>query len=176
MTASDVSTSDRPPRVGGRLFVILPLLVFFALAALFLVRLGAGDPSRIPSALIGRQVPSFDLPALAGRSGEGLADADLRQGHVTLVNVFASWCPECHDEHGLLLAMAADPKLKAVGVTLDGIVYKDKARTRAAIWGRRAIPMDAWASTRPAAPASISASTACPRLSSSKAMARLPTS
>ncbi len=113
-----------PPR-GRRLLVALPLLGFVALASLFAVRLGAGDPSRVPSALVGRAVPPLDLAPLAGVTTSGLTDADLRAGHVTLVNVFASWCVECHIEHGALMDLARDPVLKAEGVTLAGIVYKD---------------------------------------------------
>ena len=53
-------------RVLARLWVIIPLLVFFGIAALLLVRLGAGDASRIPSALIGREAPATDLPSVTG--------------------------------------------------------------------------------------------------------------
>src|SRR5271167_4523462 len=89
----------------------LPLVVFAALAALLYWRLYAGDASRIPSALIGQSAPALDLPGLEG--APGIADADLRQGHVTLVNIFASWCAPCHAEHELLMGLAADPALKA---------------------------------------------------------------
>ncbi len=101
----------------------LPLIVFVALAALLFVRLFAGDASRIPSALIGQSAPALDLPGLDG--APGLADVDLRQGHVTLVNIFASWCAPCHDEHQFLLALAADPTLKAKGVEILGVAQKD---------------------------------------------------
>jgi cytochrome c biogenesis protein CcmG/thiol:disulfide interchange protein DsbE len=101
----------------------LPLIVFAALAALLFVRLFAGDASRIPSALIGQSAPALDLPGLDG--APGLADADLRQGHVTLVNIFASWCVPCHEEHEFLMALAADAALKAKGVVLVGVAQKD---------------------------------------------------
>ena len=72
------------------------------------MRLFAGDDSRLPSALIGKEVPHFDLPPIKGLAGQpGLSDADLRQGHVTLLNVFASWCVPCHQEHPFLLALVA---------------------------------------------------------------------
>jgi cytochrome c biogenesis protein CcmG/thiol:disulfide interchange protein DsbE len=129
MSTSDLRQSPTPSARGGgfgqRLLVFVPLIAFFALAALFFVRLGAGDPSRIPSALIGHEVPHFALASLPGRAGSGLDDAQLRAGHVTLVNFFASWCPQCVDEHDLLLQLAGDDRLKARGVLLDGIVYKD---------------------------------------------------
>jgi len=126
------SVAAAPPRP-RRLLVTLPLLVFAGLAALFMLRLGAGDPSRIPSPLIGRPVPQFALPPLAGRAAPrgvvaaGLDAAVLKSGHVTLINVFASWCAECHDEHGILMALAKSPRMKELGAALDGIVYKDKA-------------------------------------------------
>ena len=142
MSAGDLPLEAAKPQVGRRLLVVLPLMIFFALAALFLVRLGAGDPSRIPSALIGRAVPAFALPPLSGRFGEGLTDADLRAGHVTLVNVFASWCVECHDEHGALMALAQDPMLKREGVALDGIVYKDNVEDARRYLGQKGDPYE----------------------------------
>jgi cytochrome c biogenesis protein CcmG/thiol:disulfide interchange protein DsbE len=66
----------------------LPLVVFMALAWLLFQRLGAGDPASIPSALIGQTAPPLTLPGLDGASG--LTDADLRGGHVSVVNVFGS--------------------------------------------------------------------------------------
>ena len=105
----------------------LPLLGFVLLAALFGARLMAGDPSRLPSALIGQPAPPFDLPGVPGLDRPGFASADLRRGQVTLVNVFASWCAECHEEHAALMQLAADPALKESGVVLNGIAYKDKA-------------------------------------------------
>ena len=59
----------------AHLLVLLPLVVFLALAALFLVRLGAGDPSRLPSALIGKPAPKTDLPPLAGLDARRQAGA-----------------------------------------------------------------------------------------------------
>ena len=105
------------------LLATLPLIAFAGLAALLFVRLFAGDASLIPSALIGQSAPALDLAGLDG--APGLADADLRQGHVTLVNIFASWCQPCHVEHPYLMALAADPALKAKGVTLLGVAQKD---------------------------------------------------
>jgi cytochrome c biogenesis protein CcmG/thiol:disulfide interchange protein DsbE len=117
--------SDAPARKTTRRpsLALLPLNAFVALAALLFVRLYAGDASRIPSALIGQSAPALDLPGLGG--APGLADADLRQGHVTLVNIFASWCVPCHEEHEFLMALAADAALKAKGVVLVGVAQKD---------------------------------------------------
>jgi cytochrome c biogenesis protein CcmG, thiol:disulfide interchange protein DsbE len=105
----------------------LPLVLFALLAALFLVRLLSGDASRLPSALIGKPAPEFDLPALEGLDRTpGLAAADLRKGHVSLVNIFASWCAPCRQEHAVLMSISRDEKLKAMGVELYGLSYKDE--------------------------------------------------
>lgn len=107
----------------------LPLALFALLAALFLVRLFSGDASRIPSALIGKPAPAFDLPPLAGlKDVPGLSTEDLRKGHVSLVNVFASWCGPCRQEHPVLMAIARDAALKEKGVELYGLSYKDEAK------------------------------------------------
>ena len=103
----------------------LPFLIFAVLAGLFWYALYSDDPSLLPSPLIGKTVPDFTLPALAGLSAEGkdvpgFAAADLAKGEPTIVNVFASWCVECLVEHPLLLALAEQP-----GIRLYGIDYKD---------------------------------------------------
>ena len=102
---------------------LAPLIAFAALAGLLYLRLGAGDASRLPSALIGQAAPALDQPGLG--DGPGLADSDLRQGHVTIVNFFASWCVPCHVEHEFLLALANDPVMKGEGVELVGVAQKD---------------------------------------------------
>lgn len=76
------------------------------------------DPRKLPSALIGRKVPTFSLPPVQGRK-LGLSNVDLR-GDVSLVNVFASWCVACRAEHPLLMAMA-----QSKTVTIHGLNYKD---------------------------------------------------
>jgi len=112
-------------RRGPRLSLLLPLGIFAALAAVFLLRLlSGGDPSAIPSVLVGKPVPEFSLPALEGlaRDGStvpGLSTADLKGG-VSLVNIFASWCGPCRQEHPLLEELAADPRIKVLGIN-----YKD---------------------------------------------------
>jgi cytochrome c biogenesis protein CcmG/thiol:disulfide interchange protein DsbE len=108
----------------GRLLYLLPALIFLALAILFLVQLFAGDPSRVPSALIGRPVPAFSLAPLPGLQADGapvpgLSDADLK-GRTTVVNVWASWCAPCRLEHPLLVELAKDPSIRVVGIN-----YKD---------------------------------------------------
>jgi cytochrome c biogenesis protein CcmG/thiol:disulfide interchange protein DsbE len=123
----EADADRRTERTRRSILVFLPFVVFAGLAALFLLRLFAGDASRLPSALIGAKVPNFTLAAVEGLAAKpGLSDADLRQGHVTLVNVFASWCVPCRQEHPVLAQIANDPKLAAEGVSLVGIAYKDE--------------------------------------------------
>ena len=102
-----------------RLTLLIPLAVFLALAALFYFRLGAGDPSTIPSALLDKPVPDFSLPPIADQLGKGLSDEALAAG-VHVVNVWASWCGPCRLEHPILMRLAGDKRF-----TLVGINYKD---------------------------------------------------
>jgi cytochrome c biogenesis protein CcmG/thiol:disulfide interchange protein DsbE len=104
--------------------VFIPLVLFLGLAALFLIRLGAGDISRIPSVLIGHPAPTTVLPGVAGleRNGKPVPglEADSFKGAVTVLNVWASWCVPCRDEAPLLLALARDPRVRILGIN-----YKD---------------------------------------------------
>ena len=100
--------------------VFVPLAFFAVLALLFVLRLGAGDASRLPSALIGKPVPAFALAPVDGLGKPGLAAADLKAGKVTVINVFASWCGPCREEAPALL------QLSQQGLPLVGIAYKDK--------------------------------------------------
>ena len=114
--ASDNATPARP----RRLVVLLPLIVFLGIAALFLYRLGAGDPSMLPSALRGRPAPYRPLPPLEGLVLDGtpvpgIALADLK-GKVSLVNVWASWCVPCRDEAPLLMKLAEDKRIHVIGI------------------------------------------------------------
>lgn len=106
------------------ILVLMPLLAFAGLAALFLMRLGAGDASRLPSALIGHPAPKTDLPPLAGLERNGKAVPGLSNttfdGAVTLVNVWASWCVPCADEVPFLEQLSRDKRIQLVGIN-----YKD---------------------------------------------------
>jgi cytochrome c biogenesis protein CcmG/thiol:disulfide interchange protein DsbE len=118
------ASSESPGKRQRNILVLLPLLAFLALALLFLVRLWSGDPSHLPSALIGRPAPPTDLPPLAGleRAGKalpGLSNATF-QGEVTLVNVWASWCVPCADEVPFLERLSKDKRIQLVGIN-----YKD---------------------------------------------------
>lgn len=101
------------------LFVALPVVAFAALALLFYIGL-SGNPNEVPSALIGKPVPEFTLPAIPELDVAGFDAASLRQGQVTVVNVWASWCVPCRDEHPLLTELS-----KRNDIKLFGINYKD---------------------------------------------------
>jgi cytochrome c biogenesis protein CcmG, thiol:disulfide interchange protein DsbE len=134
--------SDRSGRSRRRIFVYLPLLAFLMLALLFLYRLGSGDPSRIPSALIGRPVPATSLPPVEGLTRDGAPipgiTADAFKGAVTLVNVWASWCVPCHDEAPLLMKLAEDQRIRLVGIN-----YKDQPDNARRFIGRHGNPFAA---------------------------------
>jgi cytochrome c biogenesis protein CcmG/thiol:disulfide interchange protein DsbE len=98
--------------------LVVPLLVFIGLATLFAIGLRL-DPRLVPSPLIGKPVPQFDLAPVKGRT-LGLATRDLK-GEPSLVNVFASWCTACREEHPLLMRMSRDGM-----VAIHGLNYKDR--------------------------------------------------
>ena len=104
-----------------RLIYLLPVGVFALIAVSFYLSLGR-DPDVLPSPLINEEAPVFALPPLPG-GDHGLASADLK-GQVSLVNVFASWCVPCREEHPVLTALAATRR-----VAIYGIDYKDKGGT-----------------------------------------------
>ena len=95
----------------------IPVLVLCLLMALFWVGLHR-DPRLVPSPLIGKAAPAFDLPTLGG-SPPRMTTADLR-GKPVLVNFFASWCAGCQDEHPYLMQLAQSGDVRLVGVD-----YKD---------------------------------------------------
>jgi cytochrome c biogenesis protein CcmG/thiol:disulfide interchange protein DsbE len=125
-----------------KILVALPLLIFAGLVVMFVIRLGNDDPSRIPSALIGRPAPATPLPALEGLAANGQPipgiSAQTLQGHVSLVNVWASWCVPCHDEAPLLHALRDDKRLQLVGID-----YKDIGDNARRFLGRYGNPFDA---------------------------------
>jgi cytochrome c biogenesis protein CcmG/thiol:disulfide interchange protein DsbE len=121
MSETDAKIETQPPGPWSRkrLVLFLPLAVFMGLALLFLSQLGAGDPSKLPSVLIDKPVPDFALPQLEGFPGDGLSDEKLAKG-VHVVNVWASWCGPCRQEHPFLMTLAEDERF-----TLAGLNYKD---------------------------------------------------
>jgi cytochrome c biogenesis protein CcmG, thiol:disulfide interchange protein DsbE len=125
-----------------RLIVLTPLLAFLALTALFMLRLNSGDPSRIPSALIGHPAPPTTLPPLPGlaRGGEPVPGIEAARfgGVVTVLNVWASWCVPCREEAPLLLELATDRRIRVIGIN-----YKDQADNARRFLGRYGNPFAA---------------------------------
>lgn len=140
-TSAPVRRARRP--VWLQLAIGAPLIVFLVLAALLFARLFHGDPSRVPSALIGQPVPEFTLPALDGLNENGapvpgFSQEDLGGGEVTVVNVWASWCVPCRDEHPILVEIAEDERVR-----LYGINYKDRGENARRFLGHYGNPFDA---------------------------------
>jgi cytochrome c biogenesis protein CcmG/thiol:disulfide interchange protein DsbE len=131
--------SEIAPAAPKRRWVLaLPLVIFAALAALFWFRLGA-DPSKLPSALIGKPVPQTALPALPELNDNGAPipglDPAVFLGKVSIVNVWASWCVPCHEEAPILTELGKDRRLQMVGIN-----YKDAADNARRFLGRYGNP------------------------------------
>jgi len=110
--------SSRTNSLARRPIFLVPLAAFTIIALAFAIGLTL-DPRKLPSMLIGKTVPEFDLPPVKGRT-LGLSSEGLK-GEVSLVNVFASWCVECKVEHPLLMELA-----RTGPVPIHGLNYKDK--------------------------------------------------
>lgn len=119
----------------NRLVLALPLVLFLGLAGWFALGL-TRDPSVLPSNMIDKPVPAFDLPPVAD-SLPGLKAADLT-GKAQLVNIFASWCAPCRVEHPVLMRLAEELK-----VPLVGIAYKDKPEATRAFLDQLGNPFSA---------------------------------
>ena len=138
MQEHTVATAE--PRTGRSRLLVWPLAIFAVLAIVFALALTGGDPSRLPSALIGRPAPAIALPALEGLNDGaqpigGFDSASLATGEVSVVNFWASWCAPCVQEHPLLVALK-----ERTGVKLYGVNYKDQAATARRFLGRYGNP------------------------------------
>lgn len=101
-----------------RLKLFIPLGIFIIMCA-FLLRGLSLDPTELPSALIDKPLPDFELPVLDSEDGKTVSRADLI-GEPFLLNVWATWCPSCRHEHPYLLELAAQ------GINIVGMDYKDE--------------------------------------------------
>ncbi|MGR6467631.1 DsbE family thiol:disulfide interchange protein [Rhizobium sp. PAMB 3182] len=125
--ADDTQVPSEQPKRGMSRYVLalLPLAVFAVIAGtagkmLYDQDVNGKDISTIPSALIGTRAPSLNLPPLEGSDRPALTDVAIK-GKLTLVNVFASWCVPCRQEHPILMQLANDPRINVVAIN-----YKDK--------------------------------------------------
>lgn len=114
----------------------LPLLALVALVAVFALSIDR-DPGLVRSVLIDKPVPQFDMAAVPALGVPGFATADLTGG-VTVVNVFASWCIPCRDEHPLLMALK-----DMADVRLFGINHSDAPENARAFLEELGNPYDA---------------------------------
>lgn len=120
-----------------------PLGIFCVLAVIFAYGLSTGDPSRLPSALIGKPAPAVLLPPIEGLTTgtapvAGFDSADLAKGQVSVVNFWASWCAPCVQEHPLLAGLK-----ERAGVPVYGVNYKDQTAAARRFLGRYGNPFTA---------------------------------
>jgi cytochrome c biogenesis protein CcmG, thiol:disulfide interchange protein DsbE len=115
---------------------LLPFILFLGLAAIFLAQLMSGrDTQAVPSALIGQPAPVTNLPPIAALGPiPGIAPEDFK-GKVTVLNVFASWCAPCRDEHPVLMELAKEQRFQLIAIN-----YKDKPDNAAAFLGELGNP------------------------------------
>lgn len=115
--------TPRAMKILIRVLFIVPLLIFAGtLGYLYFGLSPDRDPRAVPSALIDKPTPEFELPPVPGLDTPGLSTADLKGGGPVLLNVFASWCVPCRAEHPVLTELT-----ESEGIPLYGIDYKDKA-------------------------------------------------
>ena len=114
-----MSTSATPSRFAAW-WRFLPFIAFLALGVVFAAQLFDESDELLPSALIDRPAPEFELVNLQP-GGPPLSGADLRAGEVTVVNIWASWCAPCRIEHPELMRLSEQH-----GVTVIGVAYRDK--------------------------------------------------
>jgi cytochrome c biogenesis protein CcmG, thiol:disulfide interchange protein DsbE len=116
--------------------LFLPLAALVALIAVFALNINR-DPGLVRSVLIDKPVPGFTLPAVDALGVPGFDTAALK-GQVTVVNIFASWCIPCRDEHPILAALKAQ-----TGIALYGINQKDAPENARAFLDELGNPYDA---------------------------------
>ncbi len=122
---------------------VVPFLIFICMAGLFGFALMTSDPSKLPSALIGRPVPVTTFAPVegllaAGTPAPGFASSDLGKGGVSVVNFWAAWCAPCVQEHPMLVELS-----KVSGIKVYGVNYKDQPDAARRFLGRFGNPFSA---------------------------------
>ncbi len=110
-------TADVKPKRSGIWIAILPLAIFLGLAALFysLLSTEGRNTSQLPSALLNEPAPTLVVPELQGSNLPGIG-ADTLKGKISIVNVFASWCVPCRQEHPQIVALGNDDRFQVIGL------------------------------------------------------------
>ena len=141
---TDADNKDQPKSSGTALYLLalIPLIVFACIAfavgkVMYDQEVHGTDISAIPSALIGTKAPKLALAPLDGSNLPALTD-DAIKGKLTLVNVFASWCIPCRDEHPVLKELAKDGRLNIVAIN-----YKDTSENALRFLGELGNPYNA---------------------------------
>ncbi|MBB3286571.1 MULTISPECIES: DsbE family thiol:disulfide interchange protein [Rhizobium] len=141
---TDADNKDQPKSSGTAryLLALIPLIVFACIAfavgkVMYDQEVHGTDISAIPSALIGTKAPKLALPPLEGSNLRALTD-DAIKGKLTLVNVFASWCIPCRDEHPVLKELAKSGQLNIVAIN-----YKDTSENALRFLGELGNPYNA---------------------------------
>lgn len=139
-----MTTGNLPQRrTGGFLIAALPLAAFLILAAIFysLLSTEGRDTSALPSALLNQPAPKLEVPPLEGLEGPGGPmpgmSGNTFSGRISVVNVFASWCVPCRDEHPQILKLAEDERWQMVGIN-----HKDATKNALAFLSELGNPYD----------------------------------
>lgn len=171
-----MSTNPQPAASRSNLLRLLPVGLFIVMAGVFAFALKSGDPTKLPSALIGKPAPKLTLAPLEalekdGKPFPGLNAAALATGKPVVVNFWASWCAPCVAEHPVLVQMVRD-----TGVNLVGINHKDQGANARRFLARYGNPYAAIGTDADGRAAIEWGSTACPKPSCSMARAASSTS
>lgn len=135
---NDNSKIEKPAKRQAVVF-LLPLVLFAGLCALFFLQLTSGrDTSTVPSALIGKPVPTFELPPLEGSNRSGFSSKSLAKTKISLINVWASWCIPCRAEHPFVEKLSQDER-----IAMFGLNHKDRKNAALSFLQELGNPYDA---------------------------------